>query len=89
MRQRKMVRPDEKGRVCLGELAKGVSRFRVSVDEHNRIYLEPYVEIPAREQWLFKNKAVLDQLKEGIDDAAAGRVSDRGSFATFLDEDDN
>ena len=44
------VRPDSKGRITLGELASGVSTFSVSRDSNNRIILEPFVEISAREQ---------------------------------------
>ncbi len=84
----KILRPDSKGRVALGELAKGVSSFHVSVDG-GRIILEPYAEIPAREKWLFDNPEALDSVKRGLADSAAGRVSERGSFAEFADETDD
>jgi hypothetical protein len=42
------VRPDAKGRIALGALAKGVSSFRVH-QENGRLILEPYVEIPIHE----------------------------------------
>jgi hypothetical protein len=38
------VRPDAKGRIALGALAKGVSSFRVQ-EENGKLILEPYVEI--------------------------------------------
>lgn len=82
----KTVRPDSKGRITLGNLAKGISSFAISRDEHNRIILEPFVEVPAREQWLFNNKTALNQVKQGLKDAAAGRVKKRGSFAKYKDE---
>lgn len=86
----KMLRPDSKGRVALGVLAKGVSSFRVTVDEDNRVILEPYSEVPSREKWLFDNAEALDSVKRGLADAKAGRTKSRGSFARHArDEDDD
>ncbi len=85
----KIVRPDAKGRITLGELTQGVSSFHVKTTEDHRIVLEPQVEIPLKEKWLFENKAAMKKVQRGLQDAAAGRVSARGSFAKFVDEDDN
>lgn len=41
------IRPDAKGRITLGRLARGVSSFRATTDAMGRIILEPYTEIPA------------------------------------------
>ena len=82
------IKPDVKGRICLGKLAEGVSSFTVQVDKHHRIILEPQVEIPAREKWLFDNKAALKSVKQGIEDAKTGKLHDLGSFAQYLAEDD-
>lgn len=83
----KRVRPDGKGRITLGKLAEGISGFDISVDELGRIFLEPYTEIPAREKWLFDNKTALQKVSKGLEDLAAGRLSSRGSFSHFTDED--
>ena len=80
------VRPDAKGRVTLGALAKGVSSYRISAEADGRLILEPYVEIPARERWVYDNPQVLASLERGIADAAAGRVKSRGSFSKYLKE---
>lgn len=80
------LRPDSKVRIILGKLAKGVSSFLASYDEQNRIVFEPLVEIPAREKWLFENKAALKQVKQGLEDSAKGRIKSRGSFAKYKDE---
>ena len=85
----KILRPDSKGRICLGKLAKGVSSFRVTVDEQQRIVLEPYAEIPVREKWLLENSEALASVKRGLEDAAAGPVSSRGSFAEYSGKDDD
>ena len=81
------VRPDSKGRITLGALTIGVSGFRVMHDKHNRIILEPLVEIPARERWLFSNKTALGQVEQGLKESAAGHVKSRGSFAKYTDDD--
>lgn len=83
----KMVRPDSKGRITLGRLASGVSSFSVTKDKYNRLILEPYTEIPAREKWLFDNKKALEKVKRGLNDAKAKRVSSKGSFAKYLKDD--
>lgn len=82
----KTVHPDAKGRIALGGMAKGISSFHVSQDKDGRIILEPFVEIPAREQWLFKNSAAMKQVKKGLQDSARGKVSKRGDFSQYLDE---
>ena len=82
-RQEFTVRPDAKGRVTLGEFAKGVSSFRIHPENDGRLVLEPFTEIPAREAWLHKNKTALAKVRKGLEDAAAGRVSRRGDFSKF------
>lgn len=88
MSQVKTIRPDSKGRITLGTFAKGVSSFSVHVDKSHRIILEPLVEIPAREKWLFENKFALNQVKKGIQDAATGKVTKK-DFSHFLKNDDD
>lgn len=85
----KLVRPDSKGRITLGNLAKGVSGFSITKDKNNRLILEPYTEIPLREKWLFDNKSSLNKVKQGIADAAANRTLEKSGFAKYIEEDDN
>lgn len=85
MAHAKTLRPDAKGRITLGSLAKGATGFSVSIDKQQRIVLEPLVEIPAREKWLFENKAALNQVKKGIQDAADGKITKK-DFSQFADE---
>ena len=82
------VRPDAKGRIALGSLAEGISSFKVRKDSQNRIILEPFVEIPANEKWLYENKAAHTMVKKGLEDARAGRVVKKGSFAKYITEND-
>ncbi len=80
------IRPDAKGRITLGSLARGVSSFQASVDSSGRIILEPFAEIPAREKWLFENKDALGAVRDGLSQAAEGRTISKGSFASFTNE---
>lgn len=81
----KKVKPDTKGRILLGKIAEGVSSYTV-IKDNDRIILEPNVEIPAKEKWLWENKNALKSVKNGLQDAAAGKVKSRGSFAKFADD---
>ena len=85
MEQHKTLRPDSKGRIMLGSLCKDVSGFKMSVDKHHRITLEPLVEIPAVEKWLFDNPKRLKQIQRGIKDAAEGKTVSH-DFSMYLDE---
>lgn len=82
----KNIKPDAKGRICLGNLAKNVSSYHVVVDQQHRIILEPFVEIPASEKWLFSNKSALKQVKKGLQDAANKKLVDLGSFSHYADK---
>lgn len=84
----KIVRPDAKGRITLGRIAEGISSYIVSVDNHNRIILEPQIEIPASEKWLFENAAALKKVKQGLKESAAGKVKSKGSFSKYSVEKD-
>ena len=84
----KIVRPDAKGRITLGhKLTKDVSGYRVTETKNHQIILDPCVEIPAREKWLFKNKTALKKVKRGLKDAEQGRLLKRGGFSKFSDDD--
>jgi hypothetical protein len=82
----KTIKPDAKGRIYLGQLAKDVSSFTVKVDKNHRIILEPMVEIPAREKWLFANKNVLKSLQQGLLEVEQGQLHDLGSFAQYAND---
>jgi hypothetical protein len=75
------LRPDAKGRITLGKLAEGVSSYRARKQKDGKIILEPFVEIPASERWLYQNENALKRIQAGIADAKAGRLRSLGSFA--------
>jgi hypothetical protein len=83
---RKTVRPDSKGRITLGSLAAGASSFKAYKDFEGRIILEPQVEVPAAEAWLWQNPAAMKSVQQGLKDSAEGKLVDRGSFASHLKE---
>ena len=48
--------------------------------EEDRIILEPMIEIPAREAWLYADKVALEKVRKGL--SQKGTVK-RGSFAKY------
>lgn len=82
----KIVRPDTKGRITLGRLSNGVSGYVITETKDHKLILTPYIEIPAREKWLFENKEALKKVQKGLQDAAEGKVTTKGSFAKFADD---
>ena len=72
---------DSRKRISLTKLLprKKVSSVR-AYKENDRIILEPMVEIPAREVWLYENKAALEKVKKGL--SQRGTIK-RGSFAKY------
>ena len=58
-----ILRPDAKGKVNLGELAAGVSSYRVAIGEHGTLTLTPYAEIPFSEKWIFEDQDMLEKVK--------------------------
>jgi hypothetical protein len=69
----KYLRPDAKGRVCLGKLAENVVQFRV-VEENGNIVLSPQVAIDKREHWLYKNEEALAAVHKGMQQSLAGET---------------
>lgn len=68
------------------DLTKGVSGYTVTETKDHKIILEPQVEISAREKWLFENKTALKRVQRGLKEAAEGKLSTKGSFAKFSDD---
>ncbi len=78
----KTVKADARGRVTLGPIATK-KNYRVSIGAQGEITLTPVIEIPEREAWLWNNPQSLAAVRRGLEDAAAGRVVDAGSFAQY------
>lgn len=79
-----VVRPDSRGRLTLGQVARAKS-YRVMVNDAGQILLDPVVSIPERELWLWQNPDALASVNLGIQHSAAGKTHDLGSFAQYAD----
>jgi len=77
---------DSKGRVVLSKL---LPKIRISsvraYQQDNKIILEPMVEIPANEVWLYKDSTSYKKVKEGLQQK--GTIS-RGSFVKYVKEEE-
>lgn len=83
----KTVRPDGKGRITLGKLTKDFSGYTLKESSDGVIVLEPLIEVPAKEAWLFKNKEALASIERGLKQSAEGKTKSLGSFAKHLKND--
>ena len=84
---KKILRPDTKGRICLGNLAKGISGYKAIMNEATReIILKPYAEIQLREKWLFENEEALSSIKKGLEQSSRKETIYKGSFKKYTDE---
>lgn len=68
------VIPDGRGRINLGNLAHDISKFNIFRDKEGRFILEPYVDIPLREAWLYKNKQALKSVRKGMQESLEGKL---------------
>ncbi len=87
------VEADDKGRVTLGKVIQkpptqmAHGRFAVYVNDAGQIVLDPTLEIPVREQWIYKNAKALKALQRGLASAATKPMVDLGSFAKYARDD--
>lgn len=66
---------DERNRLTLGELPEGLKRVRIYKNDRGEVLLQPVIEIPASEAWLFRNEEALKSIKKGLKDASEGKIS--------------
>lgn len=86
------VNMDAKQRICLTRVLSKEERdnfntFRIYRDG-GKIVLEPVIEIPQQDHWIYKDPKALASLMRGIKDAEEGRLHDLGSFAKYVEEND-
>lgn len=87
MEHTQILRPDSKGRITLGKkLVENISSYHITVREDRSIVLEPYVEIPASEMWIYENPKVLESIKRGVEQSKKGRTRKLGDFSQYIDE---
>jgi len=81
------VKPDAKNRVVLPKkLVKHGITYKIYVNDHEQIILDPQVTIPLSELWVFENKDILDSIDRGMKQAANGETTDLGSFSQYADD---
>jgi hypothetical protein len=66
---------DERNRLTLGELMRGYKRVRLYKNERGEILLQPVVEVPASELWLYQNRNAMESVIKGIKDASEDKIS--------------
>lgn len=84
--QKKLI-PDDRGRITLGELAKGVSSYTATFAPDGTVTLTPMVEIPARERWLWDNKDAMAMVQRGLAQSAAGKTKPL-NLSTLAEDDE-
>ena len=91
-KQQHTVHMDDKQRVSLTRMLTKEEReelgsFRM-YREGAKIILEPVVEVPQKDHWIYKNPKAFASLMKGIKDAEEERLHDLGSFAQYADDDE-
>jgi hypothetical protein len=61
-----MIRPDAKGRINLGDFAKGVSSYKINCASNGELTLIPYTEIPFVDKWIFDDEELLEKVKQQL-----------------------
>jgi hypothetical protein len=72
----------------LGELGGSLEalHFCVYVNAAGQVLLDPALSVPVREMWLYRNPVALAKVREGLAQAAEGKLHDLGSFAKYADD---
>lgn len=73
-----IVKPDAKGRICLGKFLKGgVNNYKVELKKDGEILLKPYVEISLKELKSLQEKTVVnDQVLNNLLKGLKGPLAD-------------
>ena len=70
------VRPDAKKRVLLPKaLAQDGVIFHIYSNSAGQIVLDTQVTVPASEAWLFNNPEALALVRQGLEQAAKGKIT--------------
>jgi len=70
------VKPDSKKRVVLPSfLVREDIIYHIYSNSLGQIVLDPQATVPASEAWLFKNPDAIAAVRQGLADAAQGKVS--------------
>ena len=61
-------------------------RFGIFYNRAGQILLSPEATVPLHEAWLYKNKAALASVRQGIEEAGRGKARRIGSFAKHAND---
>lgn len=82
------VEVDARRRISLGRAgSREHTRYIVEENAEGVIRLIPAKTIPAREALIWEDRRVLESLKRGMEQAAAGQGRSLGSFAKYRNDD--
>jgi hypothetical protein len=72
----------------IGELGGQLDalHFQVYINSAGQILLDPALTVPVREMWLYRNPTALAKVREGLAQAAQGKLYDLGSFKKYADD---
>jgi hypothetical protein len=79
-----VVQSDSQGNIAIETGIKSKT-YRVLTNDLGQILLEPIVDIPERERWLFENPEALEAVKQGLKESAERKGEYIGSFAQYAD----
>ena len=65
---------DDRNRITVGDLFRGYKRVRLYKNDRGELLLQPTVEIPASELWLFQNREALKAVQIVLKDASEGKI---------------
>ena len=65
---------DDRNRLTLGDLFRGYKRVRLYRNDRGELFLQPTVEIPTSELWLFQNREALKAVNTGLKDVSEGKI---------------
>lgn len=81
---------DDRARLPLGKTGvRKDDRYAIAVNDDGEILLTPLVSIPKRELIVWENEMLRNSLALGLAQSAAGETVDLGSFAEYLDDEDD
>jgi hypothetical protein len=80
-------RIDALGRINLGK-EHANETYSVEKLKDGTLVLTPVAVIPKREMWLWKNKTALKAVKEGLEQSAKGETEFLGSFAQYVEDEE-
>jgi hypothetical protein len=86
------VEADARGRITLPASARkltSATRFKVFTTDDGSIVLQPVVDIPAREAWLYENREAHAMLEAGLTSARTKSPVSLGSFTKYATDDED